>query len=464
MAGEVHDMPLTIWKPRQYVEGFEVDSMGFPYNGEVAAAPYDRDTKVREVSRFTGWVQEYFCDVGEFEVTTQQVTPDDVQKGFLVEIDGRHFVIEDYVWKYDENGYSCTISGRDLWKFPESHVSGRWIGESYDFDDDYNPAFTGETLMYAIQGFFIVNRAGWFRDLDRYPNVQAVETDGITTYEGFAAALELANETEDSFRSRNVGAILINDIMTHGAEWRMFANWLGVGLRFDLTFDENLGLYTFAPTIYDGKDNGVTFNSRERGVSGFEYAFASRSTVNASRVFYESKWQLTHLQSLYENEDFSGEVLEVGTDDNLIKATLRHVSDNADSYADRAANYSERLLDLGQPTETANASADGFRQWLKTGSAADYTSDEKGAAFTYDDSGVYKYGVHFALGDQITVIDDYLGLQVKQRLTGVKTLYNAGKAKSREFDFSSQRISQSETLRKKFMQIDKRTFGRAKRG
>ena len=64
-------MPITIWMPARYAEGFAYDeTTGVPVNGETEQSPYDRDTKVCEITQYKGWKESHFCACGEFEATT----------------------------------------------------------------------------------------------------------------------------------------------------------------------------------------------------------------------------------------------------------------------------------------------------------------------------------------------------------------------------------------------------------
>lgn len=455
-------MSVTIWRPRGYVDGFSyLGGAGgtFPINGDALEAPFDRDTKVREIARFTGWKQAFFCDAGEFEITTQQVRPEDVQKGFMIDIDGDQFVIEDVRWEYGDDGYSCTFSGRDFWKFPESQIAHRWVGESFYMTSD-DDTFTGETLARSVSDWFTTKAAGWFRDRLRFPNADAgagwQDWDKIVRF-------DLVGTTQADILAKTISAN-VTEIMSYASEWRMFFNWYGVGLRFDFAFDENAGVYLIDPVIYDGRDSGVTVKTSDRGVTGFEYERNSRNTVNASFCMFESKYTYSPVNvSDYVPDDYQGYVYDPGTNE-AYRAFTYGIRDDATSFHERAAFFSEKYVDAGQAQDVVNESESALRAWIKAQAESEFVGDEVSFKFDYDGTGAYRFGVHFGLGDYLTIQDDFLGIESKQRLTGVKTVYDSGKPKKHEFEFNNQRIRQSDKLRRKFSELNRRTYGAGKQG
>ena len=114
--------------------------------------------------------------------------------------------------------------------------------------------------------------------------------------------------------------------------------------------------------------------------------------------------------------------------------------DQAQSYAERLELYSEKALDLGEVPTESDETAEKMMAWLRSGVEAEIVKPEQAFEFTYDNSGPYKYGVHFGIGDQITVRSDRLGVSAKQRLVTVTTNYEAGKAKAYAFEFGEQTI------------------------
>ena len=455
-------MSVTIWKPRGYVDGFAYQGGAggtYPINGSPLAAPYSRDTKVREVSRFTGWKKSYWCDTGEFEITTDQVKPADVKKGYMVEIDGEHFVIEDVNWTRDDNGYSCTISGRDFWKFPESQVAHRWIGESFHITG-YDDAFTGETLARAVSDWFTTMAAGWWRDRLRFPRADAgtgwQDWDRIVRF-------DLADTTQEAILAKTVNAT-VTEIMSYASEWRMFCSWFGVGLRWDFAFNDHSGVYEISPTLYDGQDNGLFINTASRGVSGVDFQENSRGTVNASFCMFECPQTYSQANARdYVPDDYQGDFYNPGTEE-LFRSFTYGIKDDAASFSERAQFFSERYVDAGQMQEAALASEGAMRAWIKAQAESEFVSDEVAFKFNYDGTGAYKFGVHFGLGDHITIVDDFLGVMSKQRLSGVKTVYNAGDFQRYELEFNNQRISRADVMKRRLAEINRRTYGAGKQG
>lgn len=456
-------MSVTIWRPRGYVDGFSYlggEGGTYPINGDPLEAPFNRDTKVREVARFTGWKQSYWCDTGEFEITTDQVKPADVKKGYMVEIDGEHFVIEDVNWIRDEEGYYCTFSGRDFWKFPESQIAHRWIGESFHITG-YDDAFTGETLARAVSDWFTTMAAGWWRDRLRFPRADA--GTGWQNWDRIVTVKLPQGTSEEDFFEKVIHAN-VTDVMSYASEWRMFCSWFNMGLRFDFTFNDASGVYEIEPVLYGGQDNGLFINTASRGVSDIDFQENSRGTVNASFCMFESKFTYSPVNvNDYAPDDYQGYLYDHGTEETY-RAFCYGIKDDAASFSERAQFFSEKYVDAGQAQEAAVISEDAMRAWIKAQAENDLGSDEVAFKFNYDGTGAYKYGVHFGLGDYITIVDDYLGIMSKQRLSGVKTVYDAGDFKRYELEFNNQRISRADVTKRKFAEINRRTYGKGKQG
>lgn len=447
-------MPITIWEPARYAEGFAKDSSGIPINGANADSPFDRDTKVREIARYDGWKQVYYCDTGEFEISTTDARPDDVKRGYMLDVDGDMFVIEDYEWSLEGGQYTVTMSGRDFWKFPESEVSRRQVGVSYAMGE-----LTGDYVANQMAVYFHYTdmKAGWFRDMRRYPWAEETFTD---FYENIVS-VAMPDDEKAEFLAKSVGNQIIKEIMPYASEWRLFASWFGVGIRFRFAFNQQAGVYEIHPEIYSGDDNGILIRSTDRGVSGFKYRYSTRSEVNAVFAGWESsRFGYTPDYLRYVGDDFNGNTTDYGedTDRGNIANILDAVSgnDGATNYAERVAMFGEKYLNAGTTPQESDGTGAGMVSWLKGTIEDTYTRPETAFEFDYDNTGAYRYGEHFALGDYITVQDAYLGVSSKQRLTGVKTTY-AKDGKKYGFEFSNQRISQSETLRRKFAEIDRRT-------
>jgi hypothetical protein len=461
-------MPVTIWEPARYAEGFAHDSYGQPINGALAAAPHDKDVKVCEICAFDGWKESHYCDCGEFEITTADVSPEHIKRGNFVNFDGDFFIIEDYEWEIVDGVYTCTFSGRDFWKFPNSEVSRREVGTRYGAD-----GLTGAFMMDEINRFFfsVMFQVGWFRDQRRFPTIRQNE----------AGFFEITTDaTGGGFASKSAGIQVSSDVMSHGAEWRLFANMLQCGLRFDVAFNENKGLFEVLPAIYSGTDRGVVINSRSAGVSGFKFGFSGRGEVNAVySVFKSGKgFKLTNREWRYESDqDGISDVTSLMPEGAAMNVNATNIVSESESknFAGRIVSFGEVFSDLGDiPSEVEDAVTGDDS--LTNPADYDYSHIENWAIaemekalvkpsvsfeFSYNDSGAYRFGKHFNLGDKVTLVDDYLGVSSSQRLTTVKTVYAEG-SKRYEFEFTNQRISQSEALKRRFYELNRRTLSRGK--
>lgn len=441
-------MSLIIWKPAQYIAEFSTEkglnSETFePSNGPLLGAPYDRDTVIREVPRFTGWKKECYRDVGEFEITTADVEPEDVRRGNMVFLDGSVFVIEAFEWNLTENGYECTMGGRDFWRYPESEIRPRYIGNTYrdhfggDNAADTSDRFNGENMVIEI-GEFLRDEwrslAGWFRDRRRYP--QAWDAVNEWFYP------ELITKYPEGFTTRKTnGAPVVAELMSYAAEWRTFANWFDVGLRFRFAFDELAGVFTIQPEIYEGEDNGVELYDDSRGVSEFKYSEDGRSAVNAVLAMWTSaKRTFDGVNHKYKGNAFTGTTYADADAADYVNFFNYVSKDDAQSYAERLELYSEKVLDMGAAPTESDETKEKMMEWLRSGVEAEIVRPERVFEFEYDNSGPWKYGVHFELGDKITLRSNRLGLAAKQRLVTVTTNYAAGAAKAYAFEFGEQTI------------------------
>lgn len=467
-------MPITIWEPARYLQQFARDSaFDHPTNAATAAAPYNRDTKVCEIARFTGWKQLYFCDTGEFEVTTRQITPEQAQRGYMVDIDGDMFVIEEVEWELDEGGYTCTLSGRDFWAFPDRQINRRYLGDEYA--TSRNETFNGDALRDSVSFFFfyLAPGAGWFRDIARFPDYVPSTGTGSALVHDEIVLLDMHQRTEAAFLAEDKGVQYCSDIMSYGAEWRMFASWFNVGIRFDFAWNEEGGLYSLKPTIYDGQTRDIIINTQGRGVSGFRYTESSRNAVNQVYAQWEAKrfaYYGDTAATWYEGDSWNADnvidwqqdtaVWESMKDKSITSLAFDRQSDSTKSYSERAIELSETFANLGTVPDANAGAASTFLAWAKEKTRGSFVEATKAFEFSYDNSGAYKYGEHFKLGDKITIQDNYLGVQSSQRLTGVKTTYSGGDVHpTYAFEFSNQRISQSDTLKRKFAQLDRCAYG-----
>lgn len=451
-------MPLTIWKPMQHKDGFTKMSekiYSYKTNGAVADPPFDKDTKVAEITRFEGWTTECFCDVGEFEITTRDVKPEQVTRDNLIFFDGRIFCIEDYEWERDDAGYICTISGRDVWKYLESQYHQTRTGNQVTVTGG---SIESDILLGLISP---IQKVGWLADRSSISTI-VYEIEGMTS---------------DDFKAKEA-KYTYKDVYTNGARLRIEANLFDVGIIFSAGFDSDSGLFYVIAKIKGKKDNGLVINTKERGVSSFKYSYSSRSEVNGTFAYYESPplmVQITEEDGTvfypYRTFELYDEINDAYVDNFSLeyKHPISHAVNNegAKNYFEIANRYSERFINLGKIPEDISTSYENnavegkkeFVNWLETEIMDGYTKPEKIVSFTYDNNGRFKYGKDFTIGDRITIIDDFLGIESKQLLTGVKKSFKAGEAVSYEFTFGDKTVKQSDVLKKRFETIDRRTFG-----
>lgn len=461
-------MPITIWEPARYVSGWaRYDRFGYgngsPNNTALAAAPYNHDTKVCEIARFTGHKSKSWCDTGAFEIQTEQVTPEQAKIGHMLDIDGDMYIIEGVRWERGERGYTCTLTGRDLWAFAERQIDAREIGAPYKVGGGN---FTGESLQFELSRFFVATqyRAGWWRDFARFTHYWNPTTHQLTG-EDFAT-LELRQTTAAAFKARSVGEITVSELMPFASVWRYLCNMFGVGLRFDWEYQTTgggAGFFALKPVLYDGANNGVTIRTDGRGVSGFSYDVDSTSAVTALYVGFKTKnWQYISTSSPDPYTQANWGSFATYSDNDGAQGFRRYVQpDTYINYSERAMFTSEKALSLGDiPEENSDTKAH-IMAYVDQQAQAAYAGNASSVSFTYDNTGACKYGEHFNLGDMLTIQDDYLGVSATQRLTTVKTNYNDGQAKNYDFEFNNQRITLDGTLKRKFREIDRRSYGGA---
>lgn len=464
-------MAVTIWKPAEYAAGFAetVDGV-YAYtvakNGDYAEKPYNGDTKVCEVARFSGWKQLYYADTGEFEITIPagQVTPNQIKRNYLVSFEGDTFVIEDFEWSKERGGYECTISGRDMGRYLDDEIiKGFSIGNSVNkWVTEAEGATSVENIMYFMRGFFRQTVAsgsaiawnspvGWFRDTAR-----CVDGSNFVAYDFADEAATLAEEK---------GSKYVTDFLSYGAMLRKLVAYFDIGYRWEITPSAS-GLSTVSFVLYDHGAGNVTMRADGRGISENRYYEKYRGSCNAAHVDAVSAWatpkDMHYRYRTGFEEDLTGWWLdETHTDKNM--RFMRYEKDGYSNWAELAADWREQYIDLAECPSENQTTIDDFLAWVKTNSDDYRVPPEIGYSFKYDNSGAYKYGEHFSLGSVITIEDDALGLTVSQRLTSVREKFEGGKAKEFEFEFSDQKIgsrkiSQSEMLKQKFLKIARNTY------
>lgn len=442
MAGEVHDMPITIWKPREYATGFAdngAEGGYLPDNGEVAATPYNRDTKIREVTRYTGSTTRRYRDYGEFEMTIPQgyVEPSDVKAGYLATIEDAVYMIEDYTWELTESGYECTISGRDLGALLDRHipthrresgmVSAQNMGNVVSFLEKF---FTSYFVYSDDINLALPERCGWFRDTERKPADGWVIVSGETEGDTGASSAEF-------------------ELMSYGAWLRIVAAYRDMGYRFNVPFNETLGLHTVQLELYKPSPTDtqeILLKSDGRGVSGFSYSYETREAVNAAFVIAKSRWVNVYGVGWEQAED------------PIHTTYLLPFERNGANWAEVANDWSGIAIDLGEAPADQDAAAGDAIAWMRDQMGDIYTNPVTTVEFSYDNSGAYKYGQHFGLGSIIHLADEYTGIGVTARLMGVTTKYEAGASKGYDFVFGDERLTQADKLKRKFSYIDRKTY------
>lgn len=434
-------MPLTIWKPRQYAQGFAdkgAEGSFLPDNGEHAAAPFNRDTKVREVTRFTGWTIRKYCDAGEFEaiIPAGYVEPGEVVPGYLVTIDDYVYMIEGYEWTLTESGYECTISGRDLGALLERHVptfrraSGAISAETVEGMKSFLQPFFTSYFNYASDiNNELPETCGWFRDVERRPLggwvvIDPDESDG----------------EPGSYTSADV------ELISYGAALRLMASYRDLGYRFNCSFNEGIGLHTLQLELYKPQDSGVMLRSTGRGVSGFTYSRDTRDAVNAVFAVALSRW------------GFGNGMGWVQAEEPIYGRYGFQYDINGANWAEIANAWSGAALDLGEIPEENDATAEAGAAWMREQVKDAYQTEALTVEMEYDNSGAYRYGEHFGLGSQVTIKDDFLNIASVARLVEVETKYEAGAAKAYGFKFGDNRITQADKLKKKFSHLEKKSY------
>ena len=448
-------MPITIWEPARYAEGFAIDDSEFPINGVRLSGVLGTDHKIREIARFAGSTTDYFADTGEMEFTFSgyDVEPSDIKRGRLIEVEGRHYIIEQFSWEVTEEGHICTISGRDLGAYLDNiiDISNTKIGPYKYYSLDGETMEPRTSIGYIAHDFFggpltapdgynvdewndmgkmWRNYCGWFRDEDRLP-VRYVED-----FEKTVAALQ---------------PMLVQNINTTGANIRILANVFNIGYRFQLTWNENKKMYEICLVAYNKADLDVRFHSTDRGVSGWKYQEDGRTEVNAALTLASTTWNGWRVAT-------GDWVEEQNTENPVAISSFDYKTAGLKNNAEVAEFMSMGTEDFGAVSEEFDGSWTQPRAWLAKQSTSIYQEPEKQVSFEYDNSGPLKFGQHFELGSSIVLADEYTGISSRQKLIAVKTTYAAGAAKSYGFTFGSQTIKQSDIIKKKFGKVDRRLF------
>lgn len=450
-------MPIVIYRPIVY-SGFEwqtnssttVANIGYPANGTAAAAPYNRDTVAQEIARFTGWKTNYYRDTGEFSATFDQAacSPDLIKHGYIVLFDdSTAYRIEGINWKQTDNGYQCTITGRGVESF---------------YDDC--------TSYHTIYGVQLPNASGGKATLETLKTLFAPGYNlyGIAQHQAgyyIGTAPTTAIEYTTAAITSGAGSSLISEPMSLGGLIRTLCNWFGVGYALPVKVN-GLGNYAPQPVIFNySPDNATTFYTDSRGVKGFEYDLDGRNAINsvlylANTLYPFKTGRIDHDLGIATN-GYSNYQTTATEKKRCTTALIR--KQNANSFYELTNQGAMKVVDLGDVPDPNDDNAgynDGSRAnaaaWINQQMTADDTvPPTEAVTFSYDNTGQYKYGVDFGLGSWVTVIDEYLGLEVKQMLTQVKTNYSAGAAIGYDFTFGEQTITQADKLKSKFNALER---------
>lgn len=447
-------MPVTIWKPRRYAAGFETLSTTGGNPAPVAGVE-GYDHKIREVPRFEGKTIRRYAKAGEMAFTLYGVELADVQRGHLLEIDGGHYFIERA--ELVEDGQAYAVEGRsvealldmeyDCFDLPGGMYNGVSASNVY-----YGSSATAITALMLLQTFtgtstsMPANKvtsdypwaAGWWRDLDR---------KGDTMVQLLASGKDPAA----------AGTGVVRDFATYGAHLRMLCNLFWLGYRCDLAWNELKRLYEVKWVIYEGSGEGVTLRATDPGVTGFEYSWDARDRVNM--VIYSYSDHVNAETGAYDKDGATYTHYGVRMRDGFMPGEVVNA-------AELAENMAPVFVDLGSVPEVLDevqidGDAEQTAAWVDSQVVEKVTGEfakiEETAAFGYDNSGAYKFGEHFGLGDTIALYDPRSGWVSTQVLTEVETTYSAGVAKTYSFGFGNRRRTTADKILAKFGDVNRRT-------
>ena len=479
-------MALKIWKPKTYWEVWtEYNSSNastgqtstiindppkrWGINGQPKPYPENIDRLIREVPRFTGYKKSYYANTGEFKVLIEagQIKPGDVDYSHIVDIDGDHFLIETIEWELTNEGYTCRIAGRDL----SAIFEGFWPNGLHPYENAliFRNAGAGakiEGLAYAIKEFFIGEGlrpnakqswdnfgldpwplcAGWFRDSTRLLDPSSADEYVYLDFE------------DESVLAKEAGSNRIGEIMNFGAQLQTACSWFGIGYNWRLVWDSEKQLYRPSIRFYNRINKGLSMNTKDRGISAFKWTRSRREEINGAIISGVSSWFASR-----DNGDMKTDKLDTKT-----KPIFRFVEHRGDmqSYFEYHNRLQCVFVDVGEVEDAAETSWEDVQDWLlaKAGETGGelFVNPENSIELTYDNSGFYKYGRDFGLGDKLTIIDDYLGVGVEKTLTAVQTNYNAGEALAFNFEFDVGKIDFVDKIKKKLAKIDRRTYAARK--
>lgn len=453
-------MPIvTIWEPRRYVAGF--NSTGT--NTAAAAGVRGIDHKVREVPRFEGETVQRYAEAGEMALTLYGVSAADVRPGYLLELEGSHYMIERF--EFYDDGQACDVEGRSIEALLDKEhdcydVPGQFYGGAAGQEWYYGQYATVDTCSILLRTYMgtrtsnppnmvasgYPNKAGWWRDPQRR-TAEAPTGVLISSQKGNAYAAE--------------GTGYVRDFATYGAHLRTLAAYFGLGYKFDLVWDSALQLYKFTVHVYDRPNSGVVLRSGDAGISEFRYALDHRDRVNTVIYSYSD-----HVSAAGVYNPDGGEHMHYGIESRAGFMPVGSTPGEVANMAEWAENMDSTHVDLGAvPESTDGVQIDGNASqtaaWVQAQIAekvaGEFAAGVETVEFEYNNEGAYKLDRHFGLGSPVALLDDATGYASTQVLTAVTTAYSAGEAKGYSFEFGHRQRTTAEKVLTMFNDANRRT-------
>ena len=190
---------------------------------------------------------------------------------------------------------------------------------------------------------------------------------------------------------KRLGSNVVQEVLSYGAILRTFCNWYGIGYRWRITWDDSAGIYRVGIELYNRAGRDVMLRSTMRGVSNFSYAYDARDSVNAIVYSASTSWSESGVQ----DKDNKSAILGVSFDHGAAK-----------NNAQVAEEWRSKFVDIGSVPDENDTSRSAAVAWVKTQSVADeMQTPTETISFDYDNSGMFRYGEHFRLGDRVTIIE-----------------------------------------------------------
>ena len=462
-------MPIVIWQPPIYT-GFTVQSQTSSTNatpGTVAAAPFNKPSRVKEVARFKGWKTSLYRGTGEFSITidSSAIRPREAVIGHLVNFDdGTTYRIEGVEWTRGTNGYEVTLTGRGIESFYDAFIYKPSLSIGTALPSASGGKATRATLFAVAKPATAIGAVAVTTTQIPSPNLSFLAPTGdvVSAIEYETAALQ-----------NGAGYGNYKEPMTAGALLRTLCGWFGVGysLTFQRQHSGSSAYFADKPTatIFNRDPaNAITIYTDDRGVTKFNYSYDARNAVNQVLYLVGTKYPFTQKVDADTGHSFDYNFTTSAAQTNKVLSAAALIrKGTAKSFFDMGTYGAVKLVDLGNVPDPNNDNTgynDGSKAAVKAWvnqqiSADDITTPTESVSFTYDNSGRYKYGEDFFLGSTVRLIDEFLGLETRQILTQVKTNYNAGAALGFDFTFGEQQITQADKLISKFSELSRKTGG-----